>query len=170
MRSIRFVTACYIVSFVACHHDERPSTATIARWVNAHPSRVRQIVARLVRGGLLKAHRGGNGGIELARPAHDISLLDIFDALGDEVIEPFAVEDPFSQWKDVCRVHDTLTRLQVDLEAGIRERLAAIRVTALYQARAAGRLGAGGSREAEATILAASFDSGAEVDAVCKRQ
>lgn len=137
MRSIRFVTACYIVSFVAYHDGEQLSTPTIARWVNTNPSRVRQIVARLVRAGLLRSRRGGKGGVELARPAGSISLLDVFDALGDEDMQPFAVEDPFSQWKDVCRVHDTLTGLRDDLEAQMRARLAATRVSALYETRAA---------------------------------
>jgi Rrf2 family protein len=46
---------------------------------------VRRIVARLGSAGLLKTTRGLNGGIALARPAREISLLDVVLAMGDPV-------------------------------------------------------------------------------------
>ena len=46
MKSTKFVTACYILSFVAYHRPALLTTPTIARWVNTNASRVRQIVAK----------------------------------------------------------------------------------------------------------------------------
>ena len=40
-----------------------------------------KIIARLTQGGLLRAHRGAGGGVTLARPASQISLRQILEAL-----------------------------------------------------------------------------------------
>ncbi|MCG3191876.1 MAG: HTH-type transcriptional repressor NsrR [Thermoanaerobaculia bacterium] len=46
---------------------------------------VRRIVARLSAAGLLSTMRGMGGGIQLARPASQISMLDVVRAMGDGV-------------------------------------------------------------------------------------
>jgi Rrf2 family protein len=46
---------------------------------------VRRVVARLGAAGLLTTTRGLKGGIALARPAAEISLLDVVLAMGDPV-------------------------------------------------------------------------------------
>lgn len=56
------------------------TTDAVAKALEDHPARVRQIVAGLVRGGLLQSLRGANGGVALARPAAQITLRDIFNA------------------------------------------------------------------------------------------
>lgn len=42
---------------------------------------VRRLVGRLVKAGILKTVRGASGGLRLARPAKDISLLDVVEAM-----------------------------------------------------------------------------------------
>ena len=60
----------------------------------------RQIANDLVHAGLLKSHRGAGGGMELARPASQITVLDIFRALGEPpslalcTIDPTVCERP----------------------------------------------------------------------------
>lgn len=58
----------------------------IAGSVNTNPVVVRRLVAELAKAGLLVSHQGKGGGLELARPAEKISLLDIHLALGDEEV------------------------------------------------------------------------------------
>lgn len=132
MKSTKFVTACYILSFVAYHGPDMISTQTIARWVNVNASRVRQIVARLVRAGLLASTRGGDGGVVIGRDAAVITLLDVFDAVAEQDMALFSVENPFSDWKDRCRVHSVLTAMRGELERDFRERLSRTLVTSLY--------------------------------------
>ncbi|WP_224031468.1 Rrf2 family transcriptional regulator [Paraburkholderia caribensis] len=67
------MTACYIVSFIGAHSPRLLSTATIAKWVDTHAARARQIVSLLVKAGPLDSSRGGGGGIRLAKPAHSIN-------------------------------------------------------------------------------------------------
>jgi Rrf2 family protein len=132
VKSTKFVTACYILSFVAYHGPDMISTQTIARWVNVNASRVRQIVARLVRAGLLASTRGGDGGVVIGRNPAVITLLDVFDAVAEQDMTLFSVENPFSDWKDRCRVHSVLTSMRGELEREFRERLSRTLVTSLY--------------------------------------
>lgn len=47
---------------------------------------VRRIVARLGVAGILSTTRGMGGGVELARPPSDITLLDVCRAMGDDIV------------------------------------------------------------------------------------
>lgn len=138
MKSTKFVTACYILSFVAYHGPDMISTQTIARWVNVNASRVRQIVARLVRAGLLSSTRGGEGGVVVGRDPQGITLLDIYDAVDEQEMALFSVENPFSDWKDRCRVHSVLTTMRGELERDFRKRLSEVLMTSLYAPPSAG--------------------------------
>jgi len=132
VKSIKFVTACYIMSFVGSHTPRMMATTTIAKWVKTNPSRVRQIVAELVKAGLLESTRGGGGGVMLARSAENISLLDIYQAVGDEELPLFAIEDPFSEWADHCQVHDVLTDLRSRIDHNARASLASIKLSSVF--------------------------------------
>ncbi|AIO30630.1 Rrf2 family transcriptional regulator [Burkholderia multivorans] len=132
MKSTKFVTACYIMSFVGAHQPQMLSTATVAKWVDTHAARARQIVSLLVKAGLLESARGGSGGILLKRSADQITLLDIYDAVGDTESLFFSVENPFSAWADHCSVHDVLSGLRAELEEQARAALAKIKLSDVF--------------------------------------
>ncbi|HEF4771501.1 RrF2 family transcriptional regulator [Burkholderia multivorans] len=132
MKSTKFVTACYIMSFVGAHQPQMLSTATVAKWVDTHAARARQIVSLLVKAGLLESARGGSGGILLKRSADRITLLDIYDAVGDTESLFFSVENPFSAWADHCSVHDVLSELRAELEEQARAALAKIKLSDVF--------------------------------------
>ncbi|MBU9225578.1 Rrf2 family transcriptional regulator [Burkholderia multivorans] len=132
MKSTKFVTACYIMSFVGAHQPQMLSTATVAKWVDTHAARARQIVSLLVKAGLLESARGGSGGILLKRSADRITLLDIYDAVGDTESLFFSVENPFSAWADHCSVHDVLSGLRAELEEQARAALAKIKLSDVF--------------------------------------
>jgi len=63
-------------------HPERPQSAkAIAEAIHAPGSYVAQVLQMLSRKGLVSATRGRTGGYGLARPADQITLLDIVDAI-----------------------------------------------------------------------------------------
>lgn len=132
MKSTKFVTACYIMSFVGAHQPRMLATATIAKWVDTHAARARQIVAQLVKAGLLDATRGGGGGVKLARKASDITLLDIYDAVGETDLPFFSVDNPFSRWADHCSVHDVLTGLRQSIETQARQKLRTVKLSEVF--------------------------------------
>ena len=156
VKSTKFATACYILSFVSYHGPDMIATQTIAGWVNVNASRVRQIVARLVRAGLLASTRGGEGGVVLGRHASTISLLDIFDAVAEHEVELFSVDNPFSAWKDRCRVHSVLTMMQGELARDFRTRLAETRLSSLHARPTAAKVAATRASTADLTTQALS--------------
>jgi Rrf2 family protein len=58
------------------------------------PSFVRRIVARLAGAGILKTVRGMGGGVGLARPASEISLLDLVRVMEGGIVLNRCVSDP----------------------------------------------------------------------------
>lgn len=51
------------------------------------------ILLQLKRAGLVQSVRGAQGGYRLARPAEEISLLEIVEAIDGPVMDPLPVED-----------------------------------------------------------------------------
>jgi Rrf2 family protein len=96
----------------------------------------RRIVARLAGAGFLKTSRGAGGGIRLARPASEISLLEVVTAFEGGMILNKCVDDPEAcQFEDVCPVQKAWTGATRHLE----EYLVAVRFDQL--ARDADKLG-----------------------------
>ncbi len=89
-----------------------------------------QILASLVRAELLLATAGRDGGYELARPPHDISLLDVIEAAepAAELAECVLRGGP-CQYNGVCAVHEHWLAAQLALS----ERLAATTFAELAQ-------------------------------------
>jgi Rrf2 family protein len=61
--------------------EGRARTHEIAQRQNIPPALLAKLVPLLVRAGLLDSQRGARGGLLLARPAPEISLLEIIEAI-----------------------------------------------------------------------------------------
>ena len=124
--STKLASAAYIMAYVARHQPEHVTTDAIARALKDHPTRVRQIVAALVRAGLMKSLRGASGGIVLARPPSKITFRQIHAAIGET--SPLALamraDDPGRNFP--CNVHPVVYRLYTDIEADALRRLSRI--------------------------------------------
>ena len=86
MLDLRFPTALQMVLSlaVADETDARCTSAELAAGLGANPVLVRQLLAPLVRGGLLTATSGRKGGVRLARRPEHITLDDIYRAVVDD--------------------------------------------------------------------------------------
>lgn len=74
------------VGVYACVHlaqaDDPPIQAgRVAEAIGQHPDYLIKILQRLTRDGILTSIRGPSGGFRLARPADEISLLQIVEAI-----------------------------------------------------------------------------------------
>lgn len=101
-----------------------PSGA-LAQSVNACPSFVRRVLAKLSKAGLLRTSTGKGGFCALARPAASISLLDIYKAV--EAPKAFAIHD-YPEQKSCaisCGIKSSmqkvLDRTQSSMEASLRK-------------------------------------------------
>ncbi len=81
--NIQFSIAVHILAVLACGCDQGGVTSGhLAESVNTSPSFVRRILAKLSRAGLAETATGKAGACWLAKEARDISLLDIYRAVG----------------------------------------------------------------------------------------
>ncbi|MCI1895100.1 Rrf2 family transcriptional regulator [Lacticaseibacillus suilingensis] len=70
----------HILAYVDIYQDADLSSGAIAASIEANPSLVRRLMAQLVKAGLLTSQPGA-AAPALARPAAEISLLDVYQAL-----------------------------------------------------------------------------------------
>lgn len=122
-QSTKLASAAYIMAYVARHEPEHVTTDTIARVLKDHPARVRQIVAALVKAGLMRSLRGAAGGIVLARPASKINFGQIYDAIGEKSPLALAMRDDDPGLHYACNVHPVLSRVYSEIAADALQRL-----------------------------------------------
>ncbi len=69
------------------HHDYKVSSEELAENICTNPARVRKIMAKLCKAGLAQGHAGVVGGYEIARDGYQVTLLEVFDAVGNKIIK-----------------------------------------------------------------------------------
>jgi len=113
---------------IAQRNDNKPSSIKeISRRDEVPYQFARSIQYDLVQAGLLKTTRGARGGSMLARPADQISLLDIVEATQGPLMFSQCESDP-----EFCtRISCPVRNVWIDLAKDLRERLGAIRLNQL---------------------------------------
>ena len=135
---------------------EAPSSRDLAEFQGVSPSYVAKLFTQLQKAGLVVATEGLGGGFRLARPAGDITVLDVVDALeGDkplfrcrEVRDEcilHAGNPPERGPSEVCSIH----AIMLEAEARMRDALAD-RTLADLDAEVAGKLSDGFMRRTTA--------------------
>lgn len=77
--SSRFAVAVHILTLLAQAEGPVPSSM-IAGSVGTNPALIRRMIGALTEAGFVATTMGSTGGATLARPASDITLLDVFRA------------------------------------------------------------------------------------------
>jgi Rrf2 family protein len=80
VKSVQFTVAAHIMAALGYYHGEEISSAILSDSVNADPTFVRKSLSKLSKAGLVVTRRGKSGASVLARPARQITLLDIYRA------------------------------------------------------------------------------------------
>ncbi|MGA9119954.1 MAG: Rrf2 family transcriptional regulator [Bacteroidota bacterium] len=84
---------------------------------------LRKIVARLSRAKLVKSHRGVHGGVSLARPPEEITLLEVVEEIeGPMALNRCLVDPGFCNRTNVCAVHDVWGEAQGKLREMLASR------------------------------------------------
>jgi Rrf2 family protein len=85
---------------------ERAPTAVIAERQNIPLPFLAKIVSQLAVKGILEATRGASGGVSLARPAENITLLDVIEAIDGPVTLNRCVHNPDAcEMSSSCPIH-----------------------------------------------------------------
>lgn len=94
----------------------RASTAQIARDQNIPLTFLAKIVSQLSAAGILRATRGARGGVTLARPVQEMSLLEVVEAIDGPVRLNECVLDPEACPQiEECTVRAVWCEAQADL-------------------------------------------------------
>ncbi len=101
--------------------DQRVATNQIAEAYQIPPSFLTKIIAQLSVAGLIRTSRGARGGVTLARPPEQISVLEVLEAIDGPISLNDCVEDPsLCQYSDTCTVHGFWTDLRDELVDRLR--------------------------------------------------
>ncbi|WGW04781.1 RrF2 family transcriptional regulator [Tropicibacter oceani] len=103
--------AMRVLMFCAANTGRLVTKSEIAKACNASENHLAQIINQLAQLKYLHTQRGRNGGLELARPASQINIGDIFRALEAPVplAECFADVDNTCPLTEACRLRTALT-------------------------------------------------------------
>ncbi len=79
--SSRFVVAVHILTLLETEGGRPVTSAYVAGSVNTNPGVIRRLISMLARAKLVTSQLGAGGGALLAKPAHQIRLLDVYRAV-----------------------------------------------------------------------------------------
>jgi DNA-binding IscR family transcriptional regulator len=132
--SSRFSVALHVL--VHLMDASRPQTSEqLAACVGTNAVVVRRTLAGLREAGLVASARGTGGGWRLARAADDVTLRDVYAALGERLLGAVDVAGPGAAAAGACRIQravaGTLDEFLEDAEALLAARLGRITLAAL---------------------------------------
>jgi Rrf2 family protein len=85
-RNSKLSLALHTLGHLATDPDQPRTSATIAKHHHTNDVVVRRVLGLLRQAGLVVSEKGHAGGWKLARPAEDITLADIYLALGERFL------------------------------------------------------------------------------------
>jgi Rrf2 family protein len=110
-----------IMDLAGLPQNGRASTQDIAHRQNIPGPFLAKIISQLSLSGLVATYRGSGGGVSLARPASEISLLHVIEALEGPVrLNRCAIEPSACPRDGHCPVHHVWAQAQTDLTGLLR--------------------------------------------------
>jgi Rrf2 family protein len=119
----QFAIAVHIMTALAYSRERDVTSTFLAGSVNTSPSFVRRVLAKLSRVGLVETATGKNGACWLARRPRDISLLEIYQAVGAPKVFAIHGYDPRRTCLVSCNIKSALegvlSRTQTSMEKSL---------------------------------------------------
>jgi len=92
--------ALHACVLLAHHSQESFAVSVLAKRLRGSSAHLAKVMQRLAKTGIVKGLRGPKGGFSLARPASEITLLEIFQAIeGKPIPADCTFADPVCGWK-----------------------------------------------------------------------
>ncbi|HBF41278.1 MAG TPA: Rrf2 family transcriptional regulator [Anaerolineaceae bacterium] len=101
--------------------SKRAATNQIADSQKIPPSFLAKIISQLSIAGLIHTSRGARGGVSLARPADEISVLDVVEAIdGPIALNECTLNNDACAFGEKCPIHDVWCESQTELVNRLR--------------------------------------------------
>jgi Rrf2 family protein len=122
--STQFSIAVHLMIALGFNGERQATSGELALSVNTSPSFVRRILAKLSKANLVSTTTGKSGSCLLAKKPEDISLLEIYSAVGAP--ETFAIHDyPVqSKCRVSCNIEATMRKVLTKAQKSFEETLA----------------------------------------------
>jgi len=112
-----------MLQLAAKPHGTMAQISDIAQQGEIPENFLRKIVQLLTRSNLILSHRGVGGGIELARPAEEITLLEVLEAAEGKLALNKCLIRPGWCYRDAwCAVHLVWSEVQEQMKEILRRR------------------------------------------------
>jgi len=122
-RNGKLFVALHALVHLAVHPDEPVPSETLAACQATNPVVIRRTMGLLRDGGVVRSAKGPGGGWTLARDAAEISLRDIYAALGEPVVDVLDPHSGSEQCLIVRSVSGVMAPLLLDIQAQLARRL-----------------------------------------------
>lgn len=101
--------------------NQRAATNQIADTQKIPPSFLAKIISQLSIAGLIHTSRGARGGVSLARPAENISILEVVEAIdGPIALNECTINPENCPFGENCPIHDIWCSSQSELVEKLR--------------------------------------------------
>jgi len=105
-----------ILDLASLPRDYRASTEDISARQSIPAAFLAKIISQLSLAGLVRTHRGAGGGVALAKPAAEISLLQVIEALEGPVrLNRCVIQPEACPRNEFCPVHLVWAQAQINL-------------------------------------------------------
>ena len=105
-----------VMEVASARQDETVTTALVARRQEIPYQFLRKVAQTLTAGGVLTGERGGAGGLSLARPAEQISVLDVLMALDTPQVNDCSINPDNCKRRSVCAAYPVWSEAQREME------------------------------------------------------
>jgi Rrf2 family protein len=112
-------TALHLLVHLAVAPDAMLTSEQLAACLQTNPVVIRRAMASLRRAAIVHSARGHGGGWTLTRPASQITLEEVYGALGVQLLTPPATESPG------CLLEGAVNRALTDVYHDVEDMLAA---------------------------------------------
>ncbi|MCP8883273.1 Rrf2 family transcriptional regulator [Devosia sp. XJ19-1] len=127
-RSSRLSIALHALVHLHAQPGKSLTSANLATCLMTNAVVVRRVLGELREAGIVEASKGPNGGWSLMRPATDITLRDVYVAMGERLLR--TESDPGDATCAIVRSVDrVMTEFLDDAEALLAARLARVRLS-----------------------------------------
>jgi len=101
---------------------QRAATSQIAKEMKIPASFLAKIISQLSIAGLIQTSRGAHGGVKLARQPHEVSLLDVVEAIDGPITLNECTQDPsVCAFGDNCPLREVWCEAQAELVYKLRD-------------------------------------------------
>ncbi len=127
----RMTVAVHALAWMALAQRRGQAVLTsdqIAASVNTNPVVIRRSLGDLGRAGLVQVRHGAGAGWSLARPPEEITLLEVYDAIGQESSFGLHHTEPNLECPVGKGIRPALGRIYGDVDQAVRQELAIVSV------------------------------------------